>query len=267
MCDLSPRSRILVRSVCEDEEVEEPDANIITTVTAVAVAATFVVAAAATTAGVVTALGCCGGAAVTASTTVAVVATAGAGVAGGGTAATVHLLKKHGLVGSVFANTNVTRVEAQLQVLTSTQPIKGVADTPLVTLPEAINYMLELLHDSQYKYMSRLKADSNASMLTVPNFSSSSILSTSSNFSKSSILSASDDATASASFPPVPPVPEEALSSENKLLILETSHDGETATIAKSESMKKIRRAKTKVSVSCSRIVCHSVASTLSYHN
>ena len=234
--------------MCEDEELEEPAASIMTTVAVVAVAASVVVAAAATTVAVGAALGCCcSGAAVTTGTTVAVVATS-AGVAGGGTAAAVHLLKKHGLVGSAFENTNVTRVEAQLQVLTSSQPITGVADTPLVTLPEAINHMLELLHDPQYKYMGRLKADSNASFLPMqPNFSNSSILSTSNNFSNGSILSAGDDPYASTSTPPVPPASE---ASPTKLL-QEHAEIKTDQPITKSESMKKIRRAKTIVRALC----------------
>ena len=235
--------------MCEDEELEEPAASIITTVTVVAVTASVVVAAAATTVGVAAALGCCcSGAAATTGTTVAVLGAASAGVAGGGTVAAVHLLKKHGLVGSAFENTNVTRVEAQLQVLSSSQPITGVADTPLVTLPEAINYMLELLHDPQYKHMSRLKADSSASFLPVqPNFSNSSILSTSNNFSNGSILSAGDDPYASTSTPPLPPASE---ASPTKLL-QEHAEIRTDEPITKSESMKKIKRAKTIVRVLC----------------
>ena len=235
--------------MCEDEELEEPAASIITTVTVLAVAASVVVAAAATSVavGAAAAVGCCcSGAAVTTGTTVTVVASAG--VASGGTVAAVHLLKKHGLVGSAFENTNVTRVEAQLQVLSSSQPITGVADTPLVTLPEAINYMLELLHDPQYKYMSRLKADSSASFLPVqPNLSNSSILSTSNNFSNGSILSAGDDPYASTSTPPLPPASE---ASPTKLL-QEHADIRTDEPITKSESMKKIKRAKTIVRVLC----------------
>ena len=237
------RSPVFVHSVCQDEKVKDaaktPDAGIATTVAVVVVT---VVAAAAITASVATAVGCCSSAAAT-TTTVAAVATAGVGVASGGTAAAVHLLKKHGLKGWSFENSNVTRVEAQMQALTSPNPITGLVDTPLVTLREAIDHMLELLHNP--KYGNRLKSDSNASILC------SSIMPGS--LSTSSINS--DDAQPSA--PPVPPS-----ASEDALLLQQQDAGNDTAAAAgtvqltKSNSTKKIRRRKTRVAIASALTAC-----------
>ena len=237
------RSAVLVHSVCQDEKVKDaaktPDAGIITTV-AVVVAAS-VVAAVAITASVATAVGCCSSATITTTTTVAVVATAGVGVASGGTAAAVHLIKKYGLKGWSLENSNVTRVEAQLQALTSPNPITGLVDTPLVTLREAIDHMLELLHNP--KYGNRLKSDSNASILC------SSIMPG----SLSSILS--DDAQPSA--PPVPPsASEDALSLLQQDAVNDTAAAAGTVQLTKSNSTKKIRRRKTRVAIDSTLTAC-----------
>ena len=239
------RSAVLVHSVCQDEKVKDaaktPDAGIITTV-AVVVAAS-VVAAVAITASVATAVGCCSSATITTTTTLAAVATAGVGVASGGTAAAVHLLKKHGLKGWSFENSNVTRVEAQMQALTSPNPITGLVDTPLVTLREAIDHMLELLHNP--KYGNRLKSDSNASILC------SSIMPGS--LSTSSILS--DDAQPSA--PPVPPsASEDALSLLQQDAVNDTAAAAGTVQLTKSNSTKKIRRRKTRVAIDSTLTAC-----------
>ena len=255
------RSPVLVHSVCQDEKVKDaaktPDAGIITTV---AVVVATVVATVAITASVATAVGCCSSATITTTTTLAAVATAGVGVASGGTAAAVHLLKKHGLKGWSFENSNVTRVEAQMQALTSPNPITGLVDAPLVTLREAIDHMLELLHNP--KYGNRLKSDSNASILC------SSIMPGS--LSTSSINS--DDAQPSA--PPVPPsASEDALSLLQRdadngaaaaagTVQLQQDADNDTAAAAgtvqltKSNSTKKIRRRKTRVAIDSTLTAC-----------
>ena len=238
------RSAVLVHSVCQDEKVKDaaktPDAGIITTV---AVVVATVVATVAISASVATAVGCCSSAAITTTTTVAAVATAGVGVASGGTAAAVHLIKKHGLKGWSFENSNVTRVEAQLQALTSPNPITGLVDAPLVTLREAIDHMLELLHNP--KYGNRLKSDSNASILC------SSIMPGS--LSTSSILS--DDTQPSA--PPVPPSAfEDALSLLQQDSGNDTAAAAGTVQLTKSHSTKKIRRRKTRVAIDSALAAC-----------
>ena len=240
------RSAVLVHSVCQDEKVKDaaktPDAGIITTV---AVVVATVVATVAISASVATAVGCCSSATVTTTTTVAVVATASVGVASGGTAAAVHLIKKHGLKGWSFENSNVTRVEAQLQALTSPNPITGLVDAPLVTLREAIDHMLELLHNPLYG--NRLKSDSNASILC------SSIMPGS--LSTSSINSGE----AQPSAPPVPPSAfEDALSllQQDQDAGNDTAAAAGTVQLTKSNSTKKIRRRKTRVAIDSALTAC-----------